>query len=210
MESELKSCVYVDNVCIYGDSYENNIIGLVVPNPLAVKSLAKKLGSSYESKTLHELFDDEVINEEVLKDLQTHARKAGLHKSEIPFKIKLVKEEWTPDSGLVTAALKIRRKPIKEFYQSSIDAMYGRSGQQTSQQTPSSNGSPSILVQRKVQAKDENGNDDHALDRNGVTKNSNKHIKTNGSVSNGHIKSSPNELDVINENVPILSDHSSH
>lgn len=195
MESEVKSCAYVDNVCVYGDSNENHIIGLVVPNPLAVKALAKKLGTNYESKTLHELFDDEVITEEVLKELQAHAKRSGLNKSEIPFKIKLVKEEWTPDSGLVTAALKIRRKPIKEHYQQSIDCMYGRtSGNNQSYRN--------LVVTAAVkESSDENGNDNHATDKNS-TKNT-KHIKQNGTKSNGRIKSE--DLDVINENVPFLS-----
>lgn len=194
MESELKSCAYIDNVCVYGDSYENHIIGLVVPNPLAIKSLAKKLGTNYESKSLHELYDDGLITEEVLKELQIHAKKSGLHKSEIPFKIKLVKEEWTPDSGLVTAALKIRRKPIKEYYQNCIDSMYGRA---------SGIIHPTPTIQRK-ELNDENGNDNHAIDKNisNSTKDT-KHITQNGTTSNGHIKSE--ELDVINENVPFIS-----
>lgn len=199
MESELKSCVYIDNVCVYGDSYENNIIGLVVPNPLAIKSLVKKLGTNYESKSLHELYDDDVIMEEVLKELQVHAKKSGLHKSEIPFKIKLVKEEWTPDSGLVTAALKIRRKPIKEYYQKCIDNMYGR----VSSSIQTSNNNPSLNTQKK-ELSDENGNDNRAIDKNcsNPIKNT-KHITQNGTTSNGHIRSE--ELDVVNENVPFLS-----
>lgn len=38
--------------------------------------------------------------------------------------VKLCVEEWLPDSGLVTAALKIRRKQIQQFYQRDIDALY--------------------------------------------------------------------------------------
>lgn len=43
---------------------------------------------------------------------------------EIPTKFKLCPEEWLPDTGLVTAALKIRRKQIHDFYKSDIDRMY--------------------------------------------------------------------------------------
>jgi long-chain acyl-CoA synthetase len=44
---------------------------------------------------------------------------------EIPSKIRLCCEEWLPDSGLVTAALKLRRKNIQDFYQMEINKMYG-------------------------------------------------------------------------------------
>lgn len=45
-------------------------------------------------------------------------------RTEIPTKVKLCAEEWQPENGLVTAAFKIRRKIIEEFYQNSIDEMY--------------------------------------------------------------------------------------
>ena len=44
------------------------------------------------------------------------------------FQIKLCTEEWHPDSGLVTAAFKIRRKQIQTFYQADIDDMYSPHG----------------------------------------------------------------------------------
>lgn len=46
---------------------------------------------------------------------------------EIPTKFKLCPEEWIPDTGLVTAALKIRRRQIHDFYKIDIDRMYGSS-----------------------------------------------------------------------------------
>ncbi len=44
---------------------------------------------------------------------------------QIPGAVKLCKELWTPDSGLVTAAFKLKRKPIQQFYQADLDRMYG-------------------------------------------------------------------------------------
>jgi hypothetical protein len=38
-----------------------------------------------------------------------------------------LKKSRDPDSGLVTAALKIKRKEIQDFYQREIDRMYGTS-----------------------------------------------------------------------------------
>lgn len=45
-------------------------------------------------------------------------------RTEIPTKVKLCSDEWQPETGLVTAAFKIRRKCIEQFYQKSIDEMY--------------------------------------------------------------------------------------
>ena len=35
-----------------------------------------------------------------------------------------VTELWTPESGLVTAAFKLKRKPIEEYYKKDLRAMY--------------------------------------------------------------------------------------
>ena len=32
--------------------------------------------------------------------------------------------QWTPENGLITSAMKIRRKPIQKNYQDLIDVMY--------------------------------------------------------------------------------------
>lgn len=53
----------------------------------------------------------------------------GLRGAEIPKKVKLCTEEWNPESGLVTAAFKIRRKNIETRYKSVIDSMYSESKQ---------------------------------------------------------------------------------
>lgn len=58
-----------------------------------------------------------------------------LQKTEIPSKIKLCSEDWQPENGLVTAALKIRRKIIEQFYHNSIEEMYGHSSNGTSKST---------------------------------------------------------------------------
>ena len=49
---------------------------------------------------------------------------SGLEKFEIPKKITLVSDEWTPDSGLVTAAMKLKRKAIEQYYAREIEHMY--------------------------------------------------------------------------------------
>lgn len=75
-----------------------------------------------------DMCDDETITVAVCEALQAHGKKAGLHRSEIPMRCKLVKEEWTPDSGFVTAAMKLRRKNIQDHYMSDINEMYSGSG----------------------------------------------------------------------------------
>ena len=60
----------------------------------------------------------------ILKEVQIYSTTCRLNKFEIPQKIKLISDIWTPDTGLVTAALKLRRRNIQNYYQQLIDIMY--------------------------------------------------------------------------------------
>ena len=97
---------------------------MVVPNEKALKKLASELGII--SDKYSDWCNDPKINEYVTAELIKFGTAAGLYKMEIPAKIKLCSFEWTPDSGLVTAALKLKRKNIQNFYQSDINQMYGK------------------------------------------------------------------------------------
>ncbi|XP_054158100.1 long-chain-fatty-acid--CoA ligase 4-like [Oppia nitens] len=128
VEAELKNSRLVDNVCVYGDSMHSNLVALVLPNAKSVRKLAQELDlNQLNDKPLPELYDDRRVMDAVLKELIQFAVDSRLHKMEIPTKVKLVSEEWTPANDLITAALKLKRKNIQNFYQKDIDAMYGKS-----------------------------------------------------------------------------------
>lgn len=50
---------------------------------------------------------------------------AQLERFEIPRKIRLSPDPWTPETGLVTDAYKLKRKELKTHYQQDIERMYG-------------------------------------------------------------------------------------
>ena len=60
----------------------------------------------------------------VLKSINVHGIKSNLEKFEIPKMVTLVPEAWTPESGLVTAAFKLKRKIIQNCFQQDINQMY--------------------------------------------------------------------------------------
>ena len=124
VESELKTLHLVENICVYGDAMTSHCVALIVPNPAKLKAIADRFGLGYE--TFEELCADTKLNQAILKELCEHGRNAGLKRFELPGAITLVKEEWTPDSGLVTSAFKLKRRPIQDFYQKEINFMYGK------------------------------------------------------------------------------------
>ena len=60
----------------------------------------------------------------LFQELCHHGKKAGLEKFELPGALTLCQELWTPESGLVTAAFKLKRKPIQDYYQKELNRMY--------------------------------------------------------------------------------------
>ncbi|XP_043470608.1 long-chain-fatty-acid--CoA ligase 3 isoform X1 [Leptopilina heterotoma] len=122
VESELKTCPLVENICIYGDASKTYTVALVVPNPRSLEEMAIKLGIT--STNLEDLCNDPRIEKAVLEELVEQARKCKLQRFEIPGAVKLCAEQWSPDMGLVTAAFKLKRKAVEERYQHEISRMY--------------------------------------------------------------------------------------
>ena len=117
----------MENILVYNNGKTDFAIAFVIPNPVVLEEMAKKLGREVNNiadpKTLEKICQDEEVVAAALDQIRSCGTKSGLLRYEVPTKIKLCHEPWTPDSGLVTAALKIRRRPIQEFYQKDIDRM---------------------------------------------------------------------------------------
>lgn len=133
VEAEIKTCPFVDNICVVGSSFHDYLVALIVPSPQQLKTLAVSMGK--EDMSVKELCQDEAIIAAITKAVIEHGQKSKLAKTEIPTKVKLCTEDWQPESGLVTAAFKIRRKIIEQFYQNSIEEMYNADLNGTSKST---------------------------------------------------------------------------
>ncbi|XP_036276822.1 fatty acid CoA ligase Acsl3 isoform X2 [Pipistrellus kuhlii] len=123
VEAALKNLPLIDNICAYANSYHSYVIGFVVPNQKELTELARKKGLK---GTWEELCNSCDMENEVLRVLSEAAISASLEKFEIPVKIRLSPEPWTPETGLVTDAFKLKRKELKTHYQADIERMYGR------------------------------------------------------------------------------------
>ncbi|MBN3295708.1 ACSL3 ligase, partial [Amia calva] len=122
VEAVLKNCPLIDNICAYANSDQSYVIGFIVPNQKQLMALAeqKKIRGSWE-----EICNNSEMEKEVLRIIAEAAIGAKLEKFEIPVKIRLSSEPWTPETGLVTDAFKLKRKELKTHYQDDIERMYG-------------------------------------------------------------------------------------
>ncbi|KAG7578723.1 AMP-dependent synthetase/ligase [Arabidopsis thaliana x Arabidopsis arenosa] len=122
VEAALGSSNYVDNIMVHADPMNSYCVALVVPSRGALEKWADEAGVK------HSDFAELCENSEAVKEVQQSLTKAGkaakLEKFELPAKIKLLPEPWTPESGLVTAALKIKREQIKSKFKDDLNKLY--------------------------------------------------------------------------------------
>ncbi|OCF39788.1 long-chain acyl-CoA synthetase [Kwoniella heveanensis CBS 569] len=103
LESIYKSCPLVANGAIIANGEHNNPMMVVVAHPQNLPNFAKKNGLG-DGEDLEHLCTDERVVDAALKELNNVGKKAGLKGLELLEAIVLVADEWTPESGFLTAA----------------------------------------------------------------------------------------------------------
>ncbi|KAF3838064.1 hypothetical protein F7725_009832 [Dissostichus mawsoni] len=121
VESALKNCSIIENICAYANSEQNYVISFVVPDQKRMTELARKKGIVGEWE---EICTHPDMEREVLREIKEVAANIKLQRFEIPVKVHLSPEPWTPETGLVTDAFKLKRKELKNHYLHHIE-MYG-------------------------------------------------------------------------------------
>ncbi|CAH8436741.1 unnamed protein product [Schistosoma turkestanicum] len=144
VEMALSQSPYVEQICVYVDPLQNYPICFVSPKSKSLTDLAESLNLLHllqeaRSKLPVESMKDPIaiehvervvlckhplIIQTVLKDLQRVAREKRLSTFEIPQKLALDTIAWTPDTGLVTDALKLKRFNLQTRFQHEIEELY--------------------------------------------------------------------------------------
>ncbi|XP_061878798.1 long-chain-fatty-acid--CoA ligase 3b isoform X1 [Entelurus aequoreus] len=122
VEAVLKNCPLVDNICAYANSDQSYVISFVVPNQKQLMVLAERM---QVRGTWEEICNSPSMEKEVLRIIKEAALSSKLERFEIPVKVRLSAEAWTPETGLVTDAFKLKRKALKTHYQDDIERLYG-------------------------------------------------------------------------------------
>ncbi|XP_024026661.1 long chain acyl-CoA synthetase 8 [Morus notabilis] len=122
VESVLVLSNYVDNIMLHADPFHSYCVALVVPVHQVLEKWAKEAGIDY--KDIHDLCEKAEAINEVQQSLSKVGKAAKLGKFELPAKIKLLADPWTPQSGLVTAALKIKREQLKSKFKNELTKLY--------------------------------------------------------------------------------------
>ena len=85
----------------------------------------KKLGDiDYDKITYDDLCGNKDMEDEIVKDCDIVGRKSGLKGFELPKKISIINEPFSPNNGLMTNTLKLKPKVIRIKYNAELKKMY--------------------------------------------------------------------------------------
>jgi len=129
VESLLKLHSGVDNVCLYADPTRTHSVAFIIPTDVWINDAVARLNKRNMQR--EEACLDKDLVDDMTKSIFQHGLKQRLQKFEIPSAICLVAEPWTPESGLITAAFKLKRKAIENAYKDDIVELYAGNNNNT-------------------------------------------------------------------------------
>jgi long-chain acyl-CoA synthetase len=95
-------------------------MAIIIPHEAHLRNtLASKALDSTSS--LADLCLNPAVQEVLLKDANAVGKKNGFKANELLQAVVLTPDEWTPETGLVTAAQKIQRAKIAKTFRAQID-----------------------------------------------------------------------------------------
>ena len=116
IEAALNVIDYIEVSCVMYRSDKRRVIAVIVPYVDACVNLTEEKAVDDEVELKH-------LNKPLLEEIK-QALSEKLPFYEIPAAVCAVRGPWTPESGLVTGALKTRRPAIASKYQSQINEAF--------------------------------------------------------------------------------------
>jgi long-chain acyl-CoA synthetase len=124
IENLLRADKYIEQAVVIGD-HQSFIAALILPHFPALKLWADHKHLKYQTE--EELVALPAVQSKLLR--QVGHVNARLSKYERVRKIIVIAQEMTPENGLLTPSLKIKRRAVDTFYKDRIEALYDSNGQ---------------------------------------------------------------------------------
>ncbi|KAH9985898.1 long-chain-fatty-acid-CoA-ligase [Russula vinacea] len=122
LEATYKSCQLVSNICVHATPDATQPIAIIYPHEVHLRAA---LPDEDPRTSLGDLCANPKVNALVLKECNAVGKKSGFKGIEMLQAVVLTADEWTPESGLVTAAQKLQRKKIAQRYEAGISEAFG-------------------------------------------------------------------------------------
>jgi len=126
LEAVYKSCNLINMLCIYASQDASQPLGVIVPHEAHLRSALRGNAAlaALATAPMEDLCANKDVAHMVLKACNDLARQNKFKHAETLKDVVLCPDEWTPDTGLVTAAMKIQRGAVVKRFRKEIDAAY--------------------------------------------------------------------------------------
>jgi len=124
LEEQIQLSPFIVQAFIHGENKPFNV-ALIVPDREALQSWAAKEGLPTDYSTL---LSDEATRDLIRMEIEGHS--GDIRGYEKIKRFSLIAEEFTPDNGLLTPTLKLKRRKVMERYGDIIQSMYEEAEEQ--------------------------------------------------------------------------------
>ena len=128
IQTVLQESKYINQIFVYGESHYSFAVALIYPElKECVEFLKKnkKMGEiDYDKIKIDNLYENKIMEKEILNDINIVGREFDLKGFEIPKKVRIIIEPFSTENNLMTPTLKLKRKNIKDKCKNIINSMY--------------------------------------------------------------------------------------
>jgi long-chain acyl-CoA synthetase len=121
LESAYSETGIVEQIWVYGNSYESYLLAVVVPKERDLKSWASSAGVS---GSFEEICKDPKAEKYICEEINKTGKKHNLRGFERIKAVILDTEQFTVENGLQTPSFKLKRPQLQKHYQKQIDKKY--------------------------------------------------------------------------------------
>jgi long-chain acyl-CoA synthetase len=130
VEGKLSAVKQFAQFWLYGDSTQDHLVAIAVPDPEQFASFAStitgKTVSPTDAASLQAACDDKKVTAALLSELIKLGRELNLKGFEIPRALKLRAEPFSAENGLLTPTFKMKRPEAKKIMAKEIDWLYSQ------------------------------------------------------------------------------------
>jgi long-chain acyl-CoA synthetase len=125
IENVVIQSLLVGQAFVYGDSFQNYVVAVLVPDEEPVRKVLEDLGESTLAKAaFSDICKTEKLKNAIATEINQLAKANGLHGFEIPRAIHLAEELFSVENGLLTPTFKLKRQQARDKYAKEIERMY--------------------------------------------------------------------------------------
>ena len=120
----LSKSKFINQIYIHGESLFSYLVGIIFPEKKECVKFLKDKNFDVDENNVEKFYHENILINEIIKDLEIIGRKNDLKGFELVKKILLINEGFTIDNNLLTPTLKIKSYEVRKKYKKEIEEMY--------------------------------------------------------------------------------------